>query len=165
MGDGDVCGSCDVLVCARCLKGTARCPSCQRAFAETRGAAPSAERRGDATLDRGRQETLAIGASLAVASVLVAVMSEVSTFRTLIVLAMLGLLVTQLFRGRSWARWLLVIGCAAYSLGIVFGQVAITSGSRLVALGLAVVFVVDAFVLTLSASVERYLRAQRLRHP
>lgn len=165
MGDGDVCGSCDVLVCARCLKGTARCPSCQRAFAETRNAAPSAERRSDATLDRGRQETLAIGASLAVASVLVAVMTEVSTFRLLIVVAMLGLLVTQLFRGRSWARWLLVIACATYGIGIVFDQVVITSGSRLAALGLALVFFVDAFVLTLSASVERYLRAQRLRHP
>lgn len=35
-GDGDSCGACRVTICARCLDGTERCPSCQRPFAATR---------------------------------------------------------------------------------------------------------------------------------
>ena len=42
--DGDRCGACEVTVCRACLSGTARCPSCQRRFAETRAQRPAASR-------------------------------------------------------------------------------------------------------------------------
>ncbi|MFK7985488.1 MAG: hypothetical protein AB8I08_05615 [Sandaracinaceae bacterium] len=38
--DGDRCGPCDLAMCASCLAGTQRCPSCQKPFNETRDRAP-----------------------------------------------------------------------------------------------------------------------------
>lgn len=34
------CGACDVVVCLACLRGTDRCPGCQRRFGEVRHAVP-----------------------------------------------------------------------------------------------------------------------------
>lgn len=166
MGDGDRCGSCDVLVCGRCLKGTARCPSCQRFFSETRGVAPRAARRGEARLESARQETIAVAASLAVASVIIVVMSHVSVFRSLVAVAMVGLLLLQLVRGRVWARWLVAGLSGLYGLGLVVSTTQPDpGGSRLVLLGLAAVLLVDVLVLAFNGRVGQYLDAQRDRHP
>ena len=166
MGNGDVCGSCDVLVCARCLKGTARCPSCQRAFAETRSAAPSAERRGDARVDAARQEAIAVAASLAIASGIIVVTSQQTVFQMMIALAMIGLLLVQLLRGRAWARWILAGVSALYGAGLVLNILDTAAiASPLVSLGLGAVLGVNALVLAFNLRLAQYLRAQRLRHP
>lgn len=166
MGDGDACGSCDVLVCAGCLKGTARCPSCQRPFAETRSAAPSADRRGDARVDAARQEAIAVAASLAIAWGLIVMASQWTVFQTVVALAMIGLLLVELLRGRAWARWAVAGASAVYGAGMVLNLLDTPAiASPLVSLGLAAVLGVDALVLAFNLRLAQYLRAQRLRHP
>lgn len=163
MGDGDKCGSCDVLLCAGCLKGTARCPNCQRPFAETRNAAPHAAR--DAGLHGGRQEAIAVAASLAIAWGLIVMASQWTMFRTGSALGMIGLLLVELLRGRAWARWILAGGGALYGAGLVLNLLDIAAiESSLVSVGLGAVLAVNALVLAFSARVARYLAAQRLRH-
>lgn len=169
IGRGDGCGTCDVVLCARCLNGTARCPSCQRAFSETRDAAPRAERRGgDARIDTGRQETLAVAASLMLAAPIFMLMGKPTAFGMAVSCSFLALIIVQLVRGRGWARWLLVAVSGAYAVSSAHAAFSAASGRGMpswVAIALAAVFAVNALVLALRRPVALYLRTQRLRHP
>lgn len=166
LGDGDGCGACDVVVCSKCLEGTSRCPSCQRAFSETRDEAPRAEPRSDAATDRGRRQVMAVAVSLGGAVVLLASIGAAGGQGFVMHAMAIGLLLVQIFRGRGWARWFLVVLTAASGLsnGLQAVQRFGEDGSY-VSLGLALVFLWSAGVLALSKPVARFLRAQRLRNP
>lgn len=161
LGGGDGCGSCDVVVCASCLKGTARCPSCQRPFDETRDAAPRAEQSGDSLAERGRRQASAVAFSVIGALVLLALLSgQLLSFP--LVLAF-GLLFFQLFRGRGWARWSLVALTAL--MGITYGAAALgmmgADAPRLLFGGVGLMFAWSAFVLALSPPLARFLQVRR----
>ncbi len=163
VGDGDGCGSCDVVVCAKCLQGTARCPSCQRAFDETRDVAARAK---DEGVERGRKQAVAIAVSVLVALVILALLTG-QLLAVPLQVFVFGMLFMQLFRGRAWARWALVVltGIVAVShAGAAFGIVA--SGQPVLLSGaVAISFAWSALILALSPPLARYLRAQRAKSP
>lgn len=162
LGDGDGCGSCDVVICGKCLAGTKRCPSCQQPFSETREHAPRVERGSDARLDRGGRQARAIAISVLGAFVLHFLLGRMTASMLLLHGVVFGLLFLQLFRGRAWARWGLVVltGLNAFSHGaVLLESPTFTTG----ALGL--VFVWSAIVLAASEPLARFLREQRLRNP
>lgn len=165
MGAGDGCGSCDVVVCAKCLKGTARCPSCQRPFDETRDAAPRAERKGDATLDRGRRQAVAIAVTLVGAVVLAVILGWSMAMAALYLFAN-ALLLLQLFRGRAWARWILfaltVLNAVAYGH---FGSTHFEAAGSVPSLALAAIYAWCAAILAMSKPLDRFVRTQRLKNP
>jgi hypothetical protein len=167
LGDGDGCGSCDVVVCEKCLKGTTRCPRCQRPLAETRDEAPRAEARGDAVTERGRRQVTAVAVSLVGAVLLVGLLGSVPFGPMMIQLVVLGLLLMQVFRGRGWARWLLAVVSGVAAVGNAAAAIsALSTGSPLpLSLPLALVFAWSTGALVLSPSVSRFIRAARLSNP
>lgn len=165
LGGADGCGSCDVVLCAKCTKGTERCPSCQRLFDETRDLPPRLEREADAALERGRRQAIAIAVTI-VGAVLVTMALGAPITGGLMHLALAGLLLLQLFRGRGWARWILVGIAALTATGNAYqGLTHFGVGRWVPSLALALTYAFCAAVLVLSKPLDRYLRAQRLRHP
>lgn len=155
------------MVCGACLKGTARCPSCQRPFAETREEAPRAEASRDARLERGRRQLTAVGVSLVGAVVLVAMLGGITFGQMVAQLVVTGLVLLQVFRGRGWARWVLAVltGIGAIGNGLEAFRALGTEQPLTLSLPLALVFAWSTGVLVLSQPVQRFVRAQKLRHP
>lgn len=165
MGEGDGCGSCDVVVCAKCLKGTARCPSCQRSFDETRDAAPRAERKGDAVLDRGRRQAVAIAVTL-VGAVVLAVILGSPVGGAVMHLFLVALLLLQLFRGRAWARWILFGVAVLISVSNGYqGLAHLEAFGAVPSLALAAIYAWCAAILAMSKPLDRFVRTQRLKNP
>jgi hypothetical protein len=82
-------------------------------------------------------------------------------------LVVFGLLFMQLFRGRAWARWIVVAltgltstANAAAALGLMG-----PGHPQLLSAGFAIVFGACALVLALNKRVAHFLRVQRRRHP
>ncbi|MBZ0121816.1 MAG: hypothetical protein K8H88_32790, partial [Sandaracinaceae bacterium] len=110
LGEGDGCGACDVVLCKKCLQGTARCPSCQREIGLTRDHSPRAGASVEPMVARGRSLVLAVVLGLAAAWVIVPAFSPITSVPRLLVQAFVLLaLVYQLLRGRALARWVLAL--------------------------------------------------------
>lgn len=162
-GDGDGCGSCDVVVCAACLEGAARCPRCQRPFDETRDVPAHAEDQG---VKRGRGQAVAVAFTVLGALVVLGMLSG-QLAGLPIQLLVFGLLLVQLFRGRAWARWGLVIltGIVALAHGAAALGLTASGQPMMLSIAIALVFAWCAFVLALSPPLAGYLRAQRAKSP
>ncbi len=159
-GGAATCTACELFVCASCMESTARCPKCEGQLLRPRGVA-------DATpMARGRRQAIAIAVTLLGSVVVVGLLGGTPVMGVVFQVAVLGLLVAQLFRGRAWARWVLValvgLGAAAngYQAVAHFGE-----GPWGLSLALALAFGWCAIVLALSPPLARYLRAQRARTP
>lgn len=163
-GSADGCGSCNVVLCDACSQGTTRCPSCQRPFDETRELAPRVERKAVHTLDQGRRQTIAVAVTI-VGAAIVTMLLGASIANGLVHLFVLSLLLLQLFRGRGWARWILVAIAALAAIGNAHQGFAHAGGRGMPAFVLAGAYGWCAIVLALGRSIDRYLRVQRARHP
>jgi hypothetical protein len=165
-GEGRGCESCDVVVCAACLKSGDRCPKCQRPLGEVGGEPPRVEEAVDPRAERGRRQALAVAVSLVGAVLVVALLGGSPLGAVAIQLFALGLLLMQLFRGRPWARWALVAptGLGALANAAAGVEHAGTDSPWMLSLGLAVIFGWSALVLAVSRPLASFLRGQRARH-
>jgi hypothetical protein len=117
------------------------------------------------TAGRGRMQVIAASVTLGGAVALLGVLGANQGGGRFLQAIALGLLLVQLFRGRPWARWVLVAFAGWMAVSYArYGADDLGSSASLVSLGLALAFALSAGVLALSKPVSTFLAAQRVRH-
>jgi len=114
----------------------------------------------DPQLEKGRRLVVAISVSLIGSIVLLAALGMSELNAVPIQLAVTGLLLFQIFRGRAWARWVLVAFTGLAAAGTL-GQLASAGELPPVAIALAVVYAGCAAALAFSPAVARFMQARR----
>jgi hypothetical protein len=120
----------------------------------------------DPTVARGRLQLVAVAVSLIGSVILVAALGASASGAAVVQLAVIGLLLFQVFRGRGWARWLLVgltgLGAAgnAWQAVRTFGA---AGDPWLLSAGLAVIYGWCAAILAFGHALGRFLEARRAR--
>lgn len=114
----------------------------------------------DPTVEKGRRLVVAIAVSLIGSIVLLAALGMTGLREVPIQLAVTGLVLFQVFRGRSWARWVLVALTGLAAVG-TFGQLASSGQFPPVPLALAAVYAACALALTFSPAIARFLEARQ----
>ncbi|MFK7986952.1 MAG: hypothetical protein AB8I08_13085 [Sandaracinaceae bacterium] len=157
LGDGDGCAACDVMLCNGCLDGSDRCPSCQRPFDETRGAAPAIARD-----SLGARQLRAVSVTLLGSIVLMAVLGAIPVSTTVVNLVLVSLLLMWTSRGGTWSRWVLVVlvalGAASHGMAVAQGQ----GWGQMVSVAMVVLYVGCALALAFSPAIHAHVRAQAL---
>jgi hypothetical protein len=162
VGDGDGCGACDLVLCRKCLQGTLRCPSCQRALADTRDLPAAAHV--DPVTSGGRKLVIAaVVLMIGIWAARLVVVSHPNIVRLLAEVFVGIALAYQLFRGRVWARWVIVVSALAGAL--LLGRLGWQARMDMPPIALACLLVIAAGMLAVPSSVSRYLKNQRVRHP
>lgn len=156
MGDGDGCAACDVVLCNTCLDGSQRCPSCQRPFDETRGAAPVPPRPDSL----GARQLRAVSVTLLGSIVLMALLGALPVATTLVNLVLVSLLLMWTARGGTWSRWVLVVlvglGAVAHGMAVAQG----TGWGRMVSVAMVVLYAGCGLALAFSPAIQAHIRAQ-----
>ena len=158
LGDGDGCAPCDVVLCNGCLRETARCPSCQRPFDETRASAPPGRR---AAAALGARQLRAVAVTLLGSIVLVNLLGAAPVCAIVLQLAVVGGLLLWTSRGGVVSRWLLVVLVGIASIANAVQAFSAPDLFWIVSASLALLYGWCAFVLALSPSIGAYARAQR----
>lgn len=118
----------------------------------------------DEMAERGRRQSTAAAISVIGALLLFAMLGVTPLVGLVVQLVVFGLLFFQHFRGRGWARWILVSLTGVIAAINVWGAIAGPEQARIISIGLAVIFGWNAAVLAVSRHVTSFLTAQRARH-
>lgn len=111
-------------------------------------------------VEQGRRLVVAIAVSLIGSIVLLAALGMTVLNAVPIQLAVTGLLLFQIFRGRSWARWVLVAFTGLAAVGTV-GPLVSAGQWPPIPLALAAVYAACAAALAFSPSVARFMEARQ----
>jgi hypothetical protein len=120
----------------------------------------------DTSAERGRRQAVAVAVTVIGAMVLPATLGATPLGALMMQLVLFGLLFVQLFRGRAWARWIVValtglVAVAHAAAAAGFGP----EQPRGLSIAFAILFGWSALVLALSRHVARFVRDQRAKHP
>lgn len=113
----------------------------------------------DRQRERGKMQLVAVAVSLVGSVVLVGALGGSSSSAFLVQLAVTGLLLFQVFRARSWARWVLVGLTALAAIGNAaqaFGTLDAAGNVGLLSVGLALIYAWCVAILAFSRPVKAY---------
>lgn len=113
--------------------------------------------------ERGRRQSTAAAVSTVGALLLLGMQGAVMLLELLAQLVAFGLLFLQHFRGRVWARWLLVVLIALIAAGNIWNAIMGPERARVLSIGLAIILTWNALVLAFSRRVTDFLRVRRAR--
>ena len=120
----------------------------------------------DDPFSKGRQQLIAVAVSLVGSIVLLLLIGAAQLGTAVIWTFVFSLLSLQMFRGRNWARWIIVVfalvlgGGNAYSAATLFETV---GSSWPINAALVVVYAWCAFILLLSKPVQDFMGDQRAK--
>ncbi len=162
---GKACEDCDVVLCDTCREDDARCPRCERELGGRDVPEEKSQPEPDTTVERGRKQAVAVSFSVIGGLVLLGFLSG-QLASVPLSLFVFGLLFFQLFRGRAWARWLIVflVGGLSVTYALAAFSVFRPNDAPLFSAAFAAMFAWNAFVMALSPPLGRFLEAQRQKN-